>query len=59
MRELTLNDREVAAEFDLAYASINERRIEKAWVDLIFENPQMNQITLRDLTLSRRPRAQV
>lgn len=59
VRELTLNDREVAAEFDLAYASINERRIEKAWVDLIFENPQMNQITLRDLTLSRRPRAQV
>jgi hypothetical protein len=29
------------------------------WIDLIFENPQMNQVTIRDLTLSRRPRADV
>lgn len=44
-------------EFDLAYSRLNEKRIEKAWVDLIFENPQMSQVTLRDLTLSRHPRA--
>ncbi|MEM6564948.1 MAG: DUF6478 family protein, partial [Pseudomonadota bacterium] len=46
-------------EFDLAYANVNEKRIEKAWLDLIFENPRMNQVTLRDLTFSRRPRAQL
>jgi hypothetical protein len=29
------------------------------WIDLIFEGPEMNQITLRDVTLSRRPRAEL
>jgi hypothetical protein len=48
---------EAAAEFDLAYTRINEKRVEKAWIDLIFEGPRMNRITLRDLTLIRRMRA--
>lgn len=56
-RELSLNEGEVAVEFDLAYTKVNDQRIERAWVDLIFENPEMSQITLRDLTFSRRPRA--
>ena len=47
------------AEFDLAYTGLNEKRVEKAWVDLIFEGPEMNQIVLRDLTFSRRPRAEI
>ncbi|MFK7745683.1 MAG: DUF6478 family protein [Roseobacter sp.] len=59
VRELPMNADDISAEFDLAYANINEKRVEKVWVDLIFENPQMNQITLRDLTFSRRPRAQL
>ncbi|WP_415184906.1 DUF6478 family protein [Phaeovulum sp.] len=46
-------------EFDLAYTKINEKRVEKAWVDLIFEGPQMNQIMVRDLTFSRHPRAEI
>ena len=46
-------------EFDLAYSRINEKRIERAWVDLIFEGPEMNQITLHDVTFSRRPRAEI
>ena len=46
-------------EFDLAYSNMNERRVEAAWIDLIFEGPEMNQIVLRDLTFSRRPRAQI
>lgn len=46
-------------EFDIAVSRLNERRIEKAWLDLIFEGPDMNQITIRDLTLTRRPRAEV
>jgi hypothetical protein len=40
-------------EFDLAYSQINEKRAERMWVDLMFENPQMNQITIRDLNVSR------
>lgn len=57
VRELPLQDSEVMVEFDLAYTKLNEKRIEKAWVDLIFEEPEMNQVVLRDLTFSRRPRA--
>ena len=46
-------------EFDLAYTKVNEKRVERLWVDLIFEGPEMNQIILRDVTLSRRPRAEL
>ncbi|MEM6566211.1 MAG: DUF6478 family protein [Pseudomonadota bacterium] len=59
VREMDIGQQDVAVEFDLAYANVNEKRIEKAWLDLIFENPRMNQVTLRDLTFSRRPRAQL
>ena len=57
VREFPMDDREMTVEFDLAYSELNEKRIERAWIDLIFEGPEMNQITLRDVTLSRRPRA--
>lgn len=57
VRELPLNQEDVTVEFDLAYSKLNEKRVERAWVDLIFEGPEMNQVTLRDLTFSRRPRA--
>lgn len=59
VRELPLNDASPRVEFDLAYSNLNEKRVEKAWIDLIFEGPQMNQVILRDLTFSRRPRAQL
>ena len=59
VREMPTGNGESGVEFDLAYVQLNERQIEKLWVDIIFENPRMNQITLRDLTFSRRPRAQV
>ncbi len=59
VRELPVNDRELAVEFDLAYTKLNEKRIEKVWVDLIFENPEMSQVILRDLFFSRRPRAEM
>jgi hypothetical protein len=48
---------EAVLEFDLAYSQLNEKRVEKAWLDLIFEAPAMNRIALRDITLSRRLRA--
>lgn len=59
VRELPLAEEEVMVEFDLAYSKVNEKRIERLWVDLIFEGPEMNQIILRDVTLSRRPRAEL
>lgn len=59
VREMPLGGPEAVVEFDLAYSKVNEKRIEKLWIDLIFEGPEMNQITLRDLTVSRRPRAEL
>jgi hypothetical protein len=59
VRELPLNEEEVMVEFDLAYSKMNEKRVERLWVDLIFEGPEMNQVILRDVTFSRRPRAEL
>ncbi len=59
VRELPLNQQDVMVEFDLAYSKLNEKRIEKIWLDLIFEGPEMNQVVLRDITFSRRPRAEL
>lgn len=49
----------VAATFDLAQTVLNEKRIEKAWVDILFENPFFNQYHLGDMTIHRRPRAEL
>ena len=57
VRELPLSETEICVEFDLAYTKLNEKRVERMWLDLIFEGPEMNQVILRDLTFSRRPRA--
>lgn len=46
-------------EFDLHYVEMNEKRLEKLWLDLIFEAPQMNAVRLRDVFLSRHLRAEV
>lgn len=59
VRELSLTQNEVTVEFDLAYTKLNEKRVESAWIDLIFEGPSMNQVILRDVTFSRRPRAEL
>ncbi len=48
---------ECFVEFDLAYAKLDDRRIERLWLDLILEGPEMNQIVLRDITFGRRLRA--
>ena len=57
--ELPMSKDEIMVEFDLGYSDLNEKRIEKMWVDLIFEGPEMNQITIRDLTFCRYPRAEL
>jgi hypothetical protein len=59
VHELPLGQGNVTTEFDLAYSKIDEKRIERVWLDLIFERPEMNQIVLRDVTVSRRPRAEL
>ncbi|MES2143571.1 MAG: DUF6478 family protein [Pseudomonadota bacterium] len=59
VRELPVQDGEVEAEFDLSYTNLVEKRAERIWIDLIFEGPEMNQIVLRDVTLARRPRAEL
>jgi hypothetical protein len=59
VREMPLNEDEVMVEFDLAFSKLNEKRVEKLWLDLIFEGPEMNQIILRDVTMTRRPRAEL
>ncbi|MDO5621187.1 MAG: DUF6478 family protein [Paracoccus sp. (in: a-proteobacteria)] len=46
-------------EFDLALINMNEKRLEKIWLDLIFEAPHMNAVELRDMFISRHPRAEV
>ena len=58
VRELPLNQKEVVVEFDMAYTNLNEKRVGKAWLDLIFEGPEMNQVVIRDLTFARCPRAE-
>lgn len=59
VRELPVNEEHHRVEFDLAYSNLNEKRVERAWIDIIFEGPEMNQVILHDLTFSRRPRAQI
>lgn len=51
--------RNKVAEFDLAYAGLNDRRIERAWLDLILNDAGMSRIVIRDLVVSRRPRAEL
>lgn len=57
VREIPIQPDGMSAEFDLAYSKLNEKRIDRVWLDLIFEGPQMNRITLNDCVLSRRLRA--
>ncbi|NNE89849.1 MAG: hypothetical protein HKN27_17410 [Silicimonas sp.] len=59
VREFDGSVGEYSIEFDLAATQMNEARVERAWLDLIFEEPSMNEIVLRDVTLTRRPRAEV
>lgn len=46
-------------EFDLAYGELRDLPVDRAWVDLIVERPTMMRLTLHDLILSRRLRAEI
>ena len=55
--DLPQDGRGKRVEFDLAHANLDEARVERGWLDLIFNDVAMTGITLRDLVVSRRPRA--
>ena len=59
VQELPQADGGRAAEFDLAYTDANENRIKKIWLDLIFENPDVNCLMVNDLTMCRYARAEL
>lgn len=44
-------------EFDLGYAQLSPRPVTKMWLDLIFDAPYANAVTVSDVVLSRHPRA--
>ncbi|RMD48867.1 MAG: hypothetical protein D6832_03015 [Alphaproteobacteria bacterium] len=56
VREIDMRTRAAVTDFDLAYSRINERRLERAWLDVIFEAPRMNAVVLRELAVTRRLR---
>ena len=47
------------SEFDLSTTDMDAQRLDHAWLDLILERPRMNAVTLRDMVVSRHPRADV
>jgi hypothetical protein len=57
VRQVEFEGEQGQAEFDLAYTKINEKRLEKAWLDLIVEGPKMTRIALWDMVMLRAPRA--
>ncbi|QFU07081.1 hypothetical protein PARPLA_00106 [Rhodobacteraceae bacterium THAF1] len=59
VRELDMRHSTPEVDFDLAYTDIAEPRIESAWLDIIFGNPRMNRVVLRDLIVSRHLRAEM
>lgn len=44
-------------DFDLGYANLDDRPIDKMWLDIMVEHPAMNRVELRDLVINRRRRA--
>ncbi|SFH09333.1 hypothetical protein SAMN04488020_106219 [Palleronia marisminoris] len=59
VRELDLPEAAAELEFDLAYSGIAEARAERAWIDIIFDDPRMNRVEFGDMVVSRRLRAEV
>ncbi|WP_224816538.1 DUF6478 family protein [Hasllibacter sp. MH4015] len=57
VRQVEFDGETGQAEFDLAYSKINEKRLEKAWLDLIVEGPKMTRVALWDMVMLRAPRA--
>lgn len=62
VQELTPGERPdgvVEAEFDLGLLEVNPKKVTHAWLDVILDRPGMNVATIHDITLTRRPRADI
>ncbi len=59
VQEVPAGRREATVDFDLTYADILENRVDGLWLDIILDDPKMNQITFRDITFCRYPRAEM
>lgn len=59
VREFPQSCGEMSVDFDLSLTDLVVGPVEAVWLDVIFEGPGLNQITLGDLTMSRRPRAEI
>lgn len=59
VQEVPAGQRDAIVDFDLAYANVAENRVDALWLDLILDDPGMNQLRLRDLTFCRYPRAEM
>lgn len=57
LQSSVVGSEDITVLFDLAYSDLRPKLIDKVWLDVIFQNPAMNQFILSDLTLTRRPRA--
>ena len=57
--ELAAGDGARLAEFDLAHVRFDEKRVSKVWIDLFFTQAAMNRVVVRDMLISRRPRAEL
>ncbi len=58
LNRIATDQTNVSLEFDLGYLKLNEKRLERIWLDIIFEDPAMNYINIRDLAVFRRPRGE-
>ncbi len=57
VRAIPAGTADVVVEFDLAALPATGTRVEKIWVDLIWERPGPMALTILDVTFTRRPRA--
>ena len=58
VRALPIDGKSQIIELNLGYVNLKEKRVEHIWLDMIFEEPSMNEVILGDVTLHRRPRAE-
>ncbi|RWR31662.1 hypothetical protein D2T31_04470 [Sinirhodobacter populi] len=59
LRQMDIGDGTHVVDFDLVLTRMDEGRLERGWVDVIFPDPAMNRVVLRDLTFLRHPRAEI
>lgn len=52
-------ERSTAAEFDMIHTDLHESRVEDGWLEIFFNGMAMNRVVLRDVTVSRRLRAEL